>query len=103
MTPEGTKKQRELPGLCNGCPNHDRLQILTIFPSVNDKEIWHARSPDLNPLDFSILSILEIKACSSPHPTVEALKAKLVKELAAIPQETIRRMCLVLSQIEGHS
>ena len=39
----------------------------------------------INPLYFPIWSILETKTCSSPHPTVEALKAKLVKECAAIP------------------
>ena len=73
------------------------------IPSFISKEVWSARSPDLNPLDFSMWSILEIKAYSSPHPTVEALKAKLLKEWADISQETIRGLCLVLSQIEGRS
>ena len=62
------------------------------------KEVWPARSPDLNPLDFSIWSILETKACSSPHPTVEALKEKLVKEWTAIPQEKIRAACASFSK-----
>ena len=42
-------------------------------------------------------SLLWTKACSSPHPTVEAHKAKLVKEWAAIPQETIRAACASFS------
>ena len=46
---------------------------------------------------LTLSSILETKACSSPHPTVEALKAKLVKEGAAIFQETIRAACASLS------
>ena len=64
---------------------------------LKSKEVWPARSPDLNPLNFSIWSILETKGCSFPHPTVEALKTKLVKELAAIPQETIRAACASFS------
>ena len=35
--------------------------------------------------------------CFSPQPTVEALKAKLVKEWAALPQETIRAACASFS------
>ena len=67
------------------------LQVHTI-PSFISKEDWPARNPDLNPLDYSILSILENKVCSTPHPTVEALKAKLL-EWDAIPQETLRAAC----------
>ena len=48
------------------------------------KKVLPARSPDLNPLNFSIWSILETQACSSTHPTEEALKAKLVKEGVAL-------------------
>ena len=40
------------------------------IPSYISKEVWPARSPDLTPLVFSIRSILETKARSSPHPTV---------------------------------
>ena len=68
-------------------------KILTFI----SKEVWPARSPDLNPLNFSIWSIVETKTCSSPHPIVEALKAKLVKEWAAMPQETIRAACALFS------
>ena len=50
------------------------------IPSFISKEGWSVKSPDLNPMDLSIWSILETKTCSSHHPTVEALKAKLVKE-----------------------
>ena len=61
------------------------------------QEVWHARSPGLNPLDFSIGSILETKACSFPHPTVESPKAKLVKKWATIRQEIIRAACFLFS------
>ena len=37
------------------------------------KELWPTFSPDLNPLDFAIWSILESKTCSSGHQGVGAL------------------------------
>ena len=36
-------------------------------PSFISKEIWPARSPDLNPVNLSIRAILETKACSPPN------------------------------------
>ena len=71
--------------------------ILRKIPSFISKEVWPARRLDLNPLDFSIWSILKTKARSSPYSIVEALKAKLVKEWAAIPQETVRAACALFS------
>ena len=67
--------------------------ILKKIPSFISKEDWPARSPDLNPLDYSIWSILEKRVCSTPHQTLESLKAKLMKEWDAIPQETLRAAC----------
>ena len=37
------------------------------------KHLWPASSPDLNPLDFSIWSVVEAAACPTPHPSVTAL------------------------------
>ena len=92
----------------DSAPSHaskiTQFWIQTNPPSFISKEVWPARSSDLKPVDFSIWSILETKACFFPYLTVEALKAKLVKEWAAIPQENNScRMCLVLSQIEDRS
>ncbi|KAI6653924.1 hypothetical protein LOD99_3100 [Oopsacas minuta] len=47
-------------------------------------------SPDLNPMDYSIWSILETKACAKAHTNVESLKVLLRREWAIIPQETLR-------------
>ena len=63
------------------------------IPSFISKELWPARSPDLNPLDFSIWSILKAKVSACPHSSLDALKAKLKKEWDAIPQEQIRAAC----------
>ena len=47
-------------------------------------------SPDLNPMDYSIWSILETKACAKTQTNIESLKASLKREWDEIPQETLR-------------
>ena len=51
------------------------------------KEEW---LPGLNPINFSIWSILETKAWAKPHSSVEALKKSLHREWVKIPQNTLR-------------
>ena len=46
------------------------------FKSFWSKELWPP-SPDFNPMDFGIWSILERKACTVSHSNVEKLKKKL--------------------------
>ena len=41
------------------------------------KELWPPSSPDLDPMDFAIWSILESKACSSNHTNIGILKNRL--------------------------
>ena len=60
------------------------------IPDFIAKEEWPPSSPDVNPLDFCVWSILETKACSKSHKSIESLKASLVKEWNNIPQETLR-------------
>ena len=67
--------------------------ILGKIPSFISKEHWPARSLNLNQLDYSIWSLLEKKVCSTPHQTLESLKAKLTKEWDTIPQETLHAAC----------
>ena len=57
------------------------------------KELWPPSSLDLNPTDFAIWSILESKACSSNHSSVEALKAKLCTCWDETSPETICASC----------
>ena len=47
-------------------------------------------SPDLNPVDLCIWSVLERNTCSKPHRNLESLKKSLVKEWDKIPPETHR-------------
>ena len=57
------------------------------------KELWPPSSPDLNPMDFRIWSILEQKSCPVSHSSVEVLKQKLTKSWAEIDAETVHATC----------
>jgi len=59
-------------------------------PSMISKEEWPPSSPDLNPLDFSLWSILETAACSVPCKNIETLKKKLIKCWEEIPLDVVR-------------
>ncbi|TMS32477.1 hypothetical protein L596_000307 [Steinernema carpocapsae] len=48
-------------------------------PVVWDKNIWPPHSPDLNPLDFSVWSILGEKISGKRFETVKSLKCALQK------------------------
>ena len=57
------------------------------------KELRPPSSPDANPMDFAIWSILESKACSSNHQNIESLMLELKSCWDEISQETIRASC----------
>ena len=57
------------------------------------KELWSPSSPDLNPMDFAIRSILERKACSSNDPNIGTLKNRLKICWNKISEETVRASC----------
>ena len=59
--------------LRDNCPD-----VITVDPHWrNPTGEWPPNSPDLNPLDYSVWSILEEKACQKPHTNVESLKKAL--------------------------
>ena len=57
------------------------------------KKLWASPSPDLNPLDFAIWSILESKTCSSGHWGVSALGHGLGTCWDGILGETMHALC----------
>jgi len=63
------------------------------FKAFWPKDLWPPSSPDLNPMDFGIWSILEQKACAVSHPNVDVLKQKLSKAWDEIEAETVRATC----------
>jgi hypothetical protein len=54
------------------------------------KDIWPSNSPDLNPMDYSIWSILERKVCSTRHNSLESLKEALQKAWDEITEDELR-------------
>ena len=61
------------------------------FPGFWSKEVWPPSSPDLNPMDFCVWSLLEADACAFSHVSVVALKSSLEKAWVKTPQETLRK------------
>ena len=68
------------------------------FTAFWSKEMWPPSSPDLNPMDFGIWSILEQKACTVSHPNVEVLKKKLTESWDQIESETVHATCAQVIQ-----
>lgn len=66
----------------------------THFPDFITSTEWPPYSPDLNPMDYSVWSILEAKACGTPHKSLEALKQSLCREWDRISIEDLRRVAL---------
>lgn len=97
-------RERYEPGqtilMQNGAPPHTSnvtQQFLTEQLGESgywNKTQWPPSSPDLNPLDFSIWSILKQKACSESFPNRETLIRKLNEAWnKAITPEYIRKVC----------
>ena len=78
----------------DGAPSHtSKLTQAWLRENILDfiaKEEWPPYSPDLNPMDYSIWSILESKACDNSHTSIDTLMTSLNKEWGKIPQETLR-------------
>ncbi|XP_053949260.1 uncharacterized protein LOC128857534 [Anastrepha ludens] len=71
---------------------------------------WPPYSPDLNPLDYRVWSILKARACAKRHKTLESLKQALrrewdritVDELRPIAQNILKRLSLRIRAKGGH-
>ena len=55
--------------------------------------LWPPSSPCLNPLDYAIWGVLEGKVGATSHPSVDALKAKVKEEWAALTPAFIKKSC----------
>lgn len=61
-------------------------------PDFITRDQWPPYSPDLNPLDYSVWSILESKACEKPHSNVASLKRALEKAWDEISVEMLAKI-----------
>ncbi|KAI6647895.1 hypothetical protein LOD99_8356 [Oopsacas minuta] len=86
----------------DGAPAHTALStqecLSANIPHFITKVEWLPSSPDLNPLDFSLWSILESRACSKSHTNIKSLKTSLRREWENIPQEIVRTAVAVVNQ-----
>ena len=60
------------------------------FPAFISSTEWPPCSPDLNPLDYSIWSILEDRVCSKRYASAHDLKVALTREWQKIPEDHVR-------------
>ncbi|KAI6653138.1 hypothetical protein LOD99_3974 [Oopsacas minuta] len=58
-------------------------------PEFISTEEWPTSSPDLNPMNFCIWSILESRVCAKPHKNVESLKSSLKRECDLISEDVL--------------
>ena len=59
-----------------------------------DKDMWPPSSPNLNPMDFAIWSILETDVCATPHSSTANLKRTLQTAWSNLDESAVRRSCL---------
>lgn len=59
-------------------------------PEFISAEDWPSGSPDLNPLDYKLWSILEGMVCTKRYPNIDALKKALSKAVANFPMDVVR-------------
>ena len=82
----------------DGAPSHTskitQEWLSREIPDFISKEEWPPSSPDLNPMDFSVWSILEAKVGVCSHSSMDALKKALVRAWRDIPQNHLRSAVL---------
>ena len=62
------------------------------LPDFISKGDWPSYSPDLNPLDFSVWSILESRACTKSLKNTKQLKSSLIKAWNSIDDTILRKI-----------
>lgn len=65
--------------------NSTQAWLVKNVPEFIMKDEWPSSSPDLNPLDYKLWSILESMTCSRRHTNIESLKKSLVEAVTNFP------------------
>ena len=98
----------------DSAPAHKALKVqrwcASHFPGFITSQEWPPYSPDLNPLDYSVWSILEARACATPHKNLGSLRQALlrewnklsVQELRPIAENFFARLRLCIKAKGGH-
>ena len=81
----------------DSAPAHIAQQVQDLLrrkiPKFVPKEKWPPSSPDLNPCDYWLWSVMEERANDHPHDSVASLKRVIRRAAAAISPEEVRRAC----------
>lgn len=59
-------------------------------PEFISTDYWPSASPDLNPLDYKLWSVLEDMVCGRRHQNLESLKQALVAAVDHFPMDIVR-------------
>ncbi|KAF2348914.1 hypothetical protein FHG87_020331 [Trinorchestia longiramus] len=82
--------------------NVSRMTVHRVASRLRDGEtlkdrprsgFWPPQSPVLNPLDYSVWTHIESKACKVRHKSVEELKSSINRSWATMRKEYIRKVC----------
>jgi transposase len=66
------------------------------------KDFWPPNSPDLNPLDYYVWSVVERQTNKSRHPNVASLRAAIEAAFAAMDRDHLKTACSRFrARIEG--
>ena len=79
----------------DSAPAHKALQTQDwLHNNCHDfitKDDWPSNSPDLNPLDYSIWSILQAQMNAEAHDSVDSLKQYIMEGFENLKQDMINR------------
>lgn len=74
-------------------PSHSAKKTIELcnelFPGFWNKDVWPPNSPDLNPMDYSVWSLLEQKVSGKQYCNVDALKRALIRAWDEISVEQL--------------
>jgi len=80
----------------DSAPAHRAREVQTWcrghLPFFISAQEWPPYSPDINPMDYSVWSILESRACSTPHKNLDSLRRALIEEWDKMSLDEVRRI-----------
>ncbi|KAI6659393.1 hypothetical protein LOD99_10839 [Oopsacas minuta] len=86
----------------DGAPAHtakvNQQWLRNNIPNIISKEEWPPSSPDLNPTDFLLWSILETNACTTSHKSIKSLNYLLIPRMGKNPAGKVACRCRVRPQ-----
>ena len=68
-------------------------EIKPIVFEITGVSLWPSSSPDFNPLDYAIWSVLENKTNTTFHPNIGSLKTAVEREWNKMSEEFILKAC----------